>query len=492
MSQASTSDNRWIQLSRLLLYSGLVIGMACALYQWSINRSLWIDEAKLAINLLERSFAELLSPLDREQAAPIGYLWLQKAVLTVFGASERSLRLLPLLSYFISIRLLYLLCKRWFNNAHMQYLTAALFAGCYAMVYYASEVKQYGADVLIALLLAYMLARDRQEEKATWGRITVVGLLGIFCSNISAVVLPLFALNIVYQFGFKQGRWTCLVPVVVWGLGFAGYYFAFVHGHPSQKVLQVYWGNYFMPLNLFSADPYAFLWNTLVKELLAFQTSLGRSVYVLLALLGIGVFACIKQRRYWPVFLFIGMLFGHLLLSGLRLYPLAGRTALYTLPWGMLLIAAGLSFISDRLFKGKAWTYPLQALLVFVLLYPTWKRLPVQREELKQALEVISKEQVPAHKLYVYPYSKAAMDVYQKLGTTNLTSELRYFKRDTYPPQVESVTSDDLWFLGSHVQMSNAGTSDEEILLTSFKNNGFVVVDQWSFPGAFLYHLKRD
>src|SRR5688500_9732578 len=61
-------------------------------------RSLWTDEATLALNIATRPFGELLTPLDYHQTAPVGYLWAARAATGLFGVSEHSLRLVPLLA----------------------------------------------------------------------------------------------------------------------------------------------------------------------------------------------------------------------------------------------------------------------------------------------------------------------------------------------------------------------------------------------------------
>lgn len=54
------------------------------------DRSLYIDEARLAINIGMRSFVGLAQPLDLEHVAPVLFLWA--------GMGELSLRLVPFLA----------------------------------------------------------------------------------------------------------------------------------------------------------------------------------------------------------------------------------------------------------------------------------------------------------------------------------------------------------------------------------------------------------
>ena len=56
------------------------------------------DEAMIALNIERRSYAELFGTLDFNQAAPLGFLWLEKAAVQLLGPSELALRLWPLLA----------------------------------------------------------------------------------------------------------------------------------------------------------------------------------------------------------------------------------------------------------------------------------------------------------------------------------------------------------------------------------------------------------
>ena len=47
------------------------LGIFLRLFQYLHNRSLWLDEASLALNLIEKTFSELLQPLDYGQMARV-------------------------------------------------------------------------------------------------------------------------------------------------------------------------------------------------------------------------------------------------------------------------------------------------------------------------------------------------------------------------------------------------------------------------------------
>lgn len=84
-------------LCRILLWLLVGLGILLRLAQYLYNRSLWIDEAALALNIRDRSFSELFYPLDYAQAAPIGFLIVEKLFYQTLGHSEYVLRLFPFL-----------------------------------------------------------------------------------------------------------------------------------------------------------------------------------------------------------------------------------------------------------------------------------------------------------------------------------------------------------------------------------------------------------
>ena len=82
--------------SEYLWWGVILIGIVLRLRQYLLNRSLWSDEASLAVNLVTRSFGELTQLLDYHQAAPIGFLFIEKLFIIIFGNHDYVMRLFPL------------------------------------------------------------------------------------------------------------------------------------------------------------------------------------------------------------------------------------------------------------------------------------------------------------------------------------------------------------------------------------------------------------
>lgn len=69
-------------------YFILTLGAINRIIQYEFNRSLWADEAVLALNIVHRSYLELFQPLDYDQAAPPGFLMIEKLTIELFGNQE--------------------------------------------------------------------------------------------------------------------------------------------------------------------------------------------------------------------------------------------------------------------------------------------------------------------------------------------------------------------------------------------------------------------
>ncbi len=56
----------------------LILGLGLRLAQYATGRSLWLDEALLALNIIHRPIGGLFRVLDYHQGAPLGFLLLEK------------------------------------------------------------------------------------------------------------------------------------------------------------------------------------------------------------------------------------------------------------------------------------------------------------------------------------------------------------------------------------------------------------------------------
>ena len=98
----------WRRLCAVLIAFGALLRIV----QYATNRSLWLDEAAFARNVLDRSFAQLLLPLDYLQTPPMGFLLLEKLATSALSGSEYALRLLPLLAGILSLFLACAVARR--------------------------------------------------------------------------------------------------------------------------------------------------------------------------------------------------------------------------------------------------------------------------------------------------------------------------------------------------------------------------------------------
>ncbi|MSR57566.1 MAG: hypothetical protein EXS05_07830 [Planctomycetaceae bacterium] len=144
------------------------VGVLLRLARYLLCFPLWCDEYQLAANLLDRDFAGLLQPLDHNQVAPIGFLWIELAATRIFGFSELSLRLFPALCGVASMFLFQRVSRQILAGVPLV-LAMAIFAVAYYPIRHSAEVKPYASDLFVSLaLLAVALNWWRELEKSRW------------------------------------------------------------------------------------------------------------------------------------------------------------------------------------------------------------------------------------------------------------------------------------------------------------------------------------
>ena len=217
---------------------------------WWGNRPLFIDEANVARNLYDRTFAGLFWPLDHRQYAPPLYLALAKACGELFGYGERSLRGPALLGGALAVVGMIVGGKALKLGWWILLPLVLLFVNP-VVLRYVSEVKPYALDLgLAALFLAWGL----RGGKPGW-KIIVAGVVGIWASLplifvLAAVGLHRFLPSLFRPFPRTGGRaplpW--IVTGICWLSSFAVLYFTVLEPSVGSNYLNIYHGRYFFPL----------------------------------------------------------------------------------------------------------------------------------------------------------------------------------------------------------------------------------------------------
>lgn len=205
----------------------LAIAIAVRLAYYVHNPSVSTDEADLALNLMHRSYAGLFQRLDFNQAAPPGFLVLQKLAVDLFGSSPYALRLVPLLAGTAACVLVHPVTARIAGRAAAT-IALALFAVSAPLVSYSLTNKQYAVDVAVALaLLALMLAiRDRLDTNRA-AVLALGGAAAVLLSHPAAFVLAAIWMVLMGESAASR-RWRDVANLsavtLVWLSAFAAAY----------------------------------------------------------------------------------------------------------------------------------------------------------------------------------------------------------------------------------------------------------------------------
>jgi hypothetical protein len=408
---ASIREQRLFQSFRFWSIAGVAFGLIVRLVQYLSNRSLWEDEANLALNLVNRSYTELLQPLDYNQAAPPGFLWIEKAAIQFFGNTEYALRLFPLIAGSVSLIAFYQLATRYAVGVAVP-IAIALFACLKYPLYYASEVKQYSSDVMVALLLALWLIplRNQKLDRLQLLRLGLLGAGLIWLSHPAVFVLAGIETSYFLIAANKQ-RWAMLVnrlPLyLTWLLSFAGLYFLTIRSTLGNETLTDSWGTRYP--------------NSLV-DVLWLLDAFGRFFYNPLGFLGITdgiailsfVVGCVVYYRRNRVMLLVLMapMLVTIAASYLEQYPFRERLVLFLTPFAILIIATGVACPLEQ--RRDRWRDRSKSALILgiflfsALVLPPAIRAshllvrPTQVEEIRPVIAYVKSHQTPGDRLYVY------------------------------------------------------------------------------------------
>lgn len=472
----------------------LFIGIALRLIQYFINRSLWLDEAKLALNILDRDWLSLLKPLDYNQVAPVLFLLLEKLMVTLSGGSEFTLRLIPLLSGIASIPLMYRFTKQISGSEPAALTAMFIFSVSEVIIRYSSELKQYETDIFSALLML-AVTFDSGFAKKEKVRILLMGICGtilIFLSNITILVLFIIALFYLLKYNWRILKQTSLLIVfATWAVSFLFYYSSFIYHHPHQSVMVEYWKADFMPLNFFSSA----FWNWFYEKLISLFIKIYAPPFIFIYLISIVIFI-IKENHKFLFFMLMPLLV-HFLLSGFRMYPFETRLVLYLSAFITPFMSVGLIEIVMWLnskFHKYSGLMIFTGVLVFMIVI-VCKKFPYHKEEIKESFAFIEHNITAQQKIYLYYGAAMATEYYRRINNFPARHEMisGHGHRNNPADYITEILKLDseVWLLFSHVYPDNKG--EEEFILNKLTGTkGATILKSFKTTGSSAYLVKLD
>jgi hypothetical protein len=424
-----------------LIYVLAGLGMLLRIAQYASNRSLWHDEALLALNLIDKRWPDLAGRLDFDQAAPVGFLFTEKLASTVFGPSEYALRLFPLVCGLLSILAFVWLARRTLPRGAVP-LAVLLFVVADALVYYSSELKPYETDVAAGLgmvVVGVLVTQDVARLRGTRALALAIAGFGVLAFSFAAVfVVAAVAATLATLLAIRGRRTFSVAPALIvlsWAAALVGIVTLAVAN--VQPVRESFGSGSFLGIPGESSLPHAVnVMGTHIAGGIGLPQDRPFNHIDKLALLCAIVGAVSLLRRKPTHFSMLVLPFTLLLgASALHEYPILPRTLLFLIPAVLLFIAAGVHQLVN-------WMPTRVQLVVAPLLAgvlaagPIWSAgehllRPRTHEEIRPVLEFVRDHWRHGDTIYVHNASQYAMLYYEECKCLRLS--LPHSRRSLWP-----------------------------------------------------------
>jgi len=392
-------------LPLVLTLIALACGIALRGMAFAADRSLWIDEAMLALNILKRSPSELFQPLDHNQGAPLGFLLACKASTGCFGNGEYALRLPALLASILALLAFALASKQLLPRPAAQ-LALWLFAISPYLIAYSAECKQYSTDAAASAVLLALAAGLLNGRAGFWRWVLLAlgGAVAVWFSHPSLFVMLGLGSALLARAVLGKDRkavYAVLITGSVWISSFATVYAVNLRHIGENRYLQDYWAGYFLPFPSKATDLF---W--IVEKLGQFLAYPGGFAMAVAIPIFVGIATLAKQRNGKVILTaLLGPFAFALVASSLQKYPFCGRLLIFLVPMMILLVASGAAELAAMIGRNSPAIAALG--LAFLILTPaieSRKQLcdPKHAEELKPVLRELQSQWQPGDRLYVY------------------------------------------------------------------------------------------
>jgi len=492
-------SSRWISLfhsSKELPWVIILVGVVLRLARYLVNKSIWLDEAFLASDIVNRSFPDLLQPLNYNQYIPVGFLVVEKLAVQMFGNNEYALRLFPLLSGILSAFLFYQVIQH-FTTSKSTLIALGLFAILEPLIYYSSEVKPYSTDVAVGLLL-YLMAVHVEQSRLTVTRLVVLGIVGalaVWFSQPSVFILAGIGMSLALS-SLVRRKYARIVRLLIvyslWIVSLVACYFVSVRPfllRAYEAQASLFRGRFlpfpptsFRDINWIASFFFDF-----------FEDPVGLSLSGVAALAFLIGCSSLFSKKRWGFLILISPMPFALLASGLQMYPFWGRLALFAVPIVLLFIAEGTAHIIDKTKNDSPVIgFTLIGLLFLPPLLSARNNLiaPPNREEIRPVMSYVAEHRQDGDLLYLYYGSIPTFRYYSDKYGFNESCYLSGIRsRDNWSDYTRDLDklrgNKRVWILFSHV-CTWSGV-DEKVFFLQYLNSVGRQLDSFEALGAAVY-----
>lgn len=397
------------------------------------NRSLWSDEAWLALNVIEKPLTQLVGRLDFNQAAPVGFVLTEGLAGAALGFSEYALRLFPLVCGLLSLPAFVWLARRMLARSAVP-LAVLLFVVADGLVYFSSELKPYETDVAAALglLIAGILVKEH-ASRLSWTRAVVLACTGlallVFSFPAIFVVAAVAATLVTWWALCKRGGVSVAAAFVVlsWLAAATGIViFAAARVRFVRESFELSSGSFLGVAGGSSLIHAVNAMGTNIAQGIEFPQTRPFSQVEKLALLCAVVGALALLRRNWVHFSMLVLPFPLLLVaSAVDAYPISTRTELFLVPTVLLTIAEGV-YQLVRWMPTRVQFVVAPLLVGVIAAGPVWSAAshvvhPRTHEEIRPVLEFVRDHWRPGDTLYVHYGAQPALLYYEECRCVRLS-----------------------------------------------------------------------
>ena len=506
INEEAEHDNQ--RLWRLLTLAAIVIGIALRVWQYAANPSIWVDEAAIARNVLDRTPIELFGRLDYAQVAPPGYLLAVKLSTALLGSSEYALRVVPFIAG-IACPVLFYLVARSFLRPVATMVATSMVSMATPLIFFSSNLKQYSSDVAITLLvlvIAVRLLRSSLTFRTAFGY-AIISVPLLFCSQAAIFSLTIAGAVIFADAlgAHRLDRRYRQVVVALWAMSVVAVVTcsSMLMTDVDRIYMQRFWESAFMPHD----GGARWLWLTIKNIFGPSSSSLfdGSFHYTMpglfVALVVTGAVAICASAPARGALL-TGPVLLTLVASWFRFYPFGARVDLFLLPLLLLLAVAGADYGVKFFFRRQAGEYILLCFLPFAVFALCKQPPPYRPEHLRPVMQYVSDHWQAGDALWVYYGGAQAFEYYSKLipirgdvhvGECNRSDPRQYLR------QLDAERGRSrVWVLMAHG--SGPFRFDERKMLLAYLDKIGCRVDQFHAPTqdsscdraeAFLFDLSN-